>query len=54
MGVMQIIDRYTDKFSDGDYLQLCDKLKGRTTKDRTLYTCSIMKTLTYLPLVLRR
>tara|TARA_B110000902_G_scaffold91857_1_gene109066 strand:- start:1036 stop:1554 length:519 start_codon:yes stop_codon:yes gene_type:complete len=32
MGVMQIIDRYTDKFSDGDYLQLCDKLKRAYNK----------------------
>lgn len=30
--VMQIIDRYTDKFSDGDYLELCDKLKKAYNK----------------------
>jgi hypothetical protein len=27
ISVMQIIDRYSDKFTEGDYLQLCGKLK---------------------------
>jgi len=30
--VLQIIDRYTDKISDGDYLELCDKLKRAYNK----------------------
>ena len=25
ISVMQIIDRYSDKFTEGDYLQLCGK-----------------------------
>lgn len=32
MSIMQIIDRYTDKISEGDYLEICDKLKQAYNK----------------------